>query len=770
MPVLNQLSIREFEALSTNQQWYRIFNSVNDNQTMPSVKFESLSFDQQLYLVLKAFDPSTTLTQEEFSGYFTRDQQFYRILKAVNPIHLITQRAFVSLTREQQLFLISEAIFPNQTILTSRHFEALNPNQQRFYLYNPLPPPIPGVERFIDAAAVGAGDGTSWADAWTDVTQITGLVDTGGNIVNFAGGSYEINDWTPAGGTVTNPNIYRVAQDGTHSTTVNFNASGTKFLAGAVQNVVIDGRFEDQMLFALDPAFEYFMYDPGFGPAMSRVSIFGCIIGSIGVCYGAFIEIAFNSISSPLAGLDDSLIQHIGERIAPGWGQNKIHHNIITVKRLKLTGSGWDAIKWGHGMDIHDNIFRAVFDAGYAGSQHNDAIQASGNYIRVYNNYFENFISYVWLNEIFDSSQAAHYRFFNNTVFYSDEAGVDWTAQFILAFGGNEDTQPDASLTDFIIANNTFIGIPPGIKGCLICHLSPAIHPAVGADCYFVNNAANNFSPVGQVGAGILSNNISDPSVAEVDTLALYPTGDLHPTALSIAIINAGVNPAPSYLTNEFTTDADGVARANPWDLGAYVSDFPPPTSVTDTFSLLADSSNFSDINPPGWTLHTGNFRTGSGGTSQMVTGNVAAIISVASYEPAGFTTDADHTVEVTMGAAAGTSNAQGAACAIQADGACYHIFTDGAGTIFFGIADGAGAGSDYLNTIAPGVQKLRIVVAGSGALRTVTASYDNGSGYVTPPGWSKVFAVILEGGKGGIAGFNNAAAQYIDSVTITNN
>lgn len=633
----------------------------------------------------------------------------------------------------------------------------------------PGDPPI--AQYYVLSGGAGLQDGSSWDNAWANVDDVTGITG-GGNVINIAAGAYDISSWQPVGGTEGSPNIYRAAQDGVHSGVVNFNSTGSQMLNGSFSNVTLDGRFAGETNFTADSSFEFLLFDGQGGNHITNTKLLGFNSESLIFCYGWGIEIAYCFLSSPLSGLDDSLITHIGDDDPEaGWGRNSIHHNVITVKRAKLLGEGWDAIKWGTNLDIYNNDFISVYDAAYDGDQHNDAIQSSGNYIRVYNNYFENFLSYCWLNEIFDDSGAAHYRIYNNIAYYSDEADVDWTAQAVFWFGGNPSTTSEASLTDLICANNTIISEAANTRGSLFCPNAPGQPPSVGADCYFVNNAANAFAPVQQVGAGVISNNINDLSVAEVTNLNLYPAGDFHPTAESIAIINAGTS--PSYLTDAFTIDKDGATRVSPWDCGAYVSDFPPPTSVTETFTSLPDSSNFSDINPQGWTLHTGDFRTGSGGTAGQVTSNVVAIVSVASYEPDGFTTGANHTVEVVMGTPAGSSNAQGAACAVQSDGECYHVFTDGAGTIFFGYCNGAGAGSLYVSHAAANVERLRLVVSGTGASRVCTASYDNGSGYVTPSGWSnKDFGpgFRLDGGKGGIAGFSNSVNQYIDSVTISNN
>lgn len=424
------------------------------------------------------------------------------------------------------------------------------------------------VTRYIDASVSSSGDGTTWGTAWKTLSNITGLTG-GGNIVEFAGGSYAASSWQPVGGTVGNPNIYRVAQDGVHTGMVTFTSTGSQFLNGALANVTIDGRYGNQKLITISSSFEYAVYDPNGAPSMQNMKFLGWNFSSLIYCYGYGIEIGWCVGDAPLSGLDDSFIAHIGDNgPVDDWGINSIHDCVITVPRIKTQGLGWDAIKWGQNMDIYNNVFRAVYNAAYAGSQHNDAIQSSGNYIRVYNNYFENFLSYCWLNEIFDSSDAAHYRIYNNVAYYSNESGVDWTAQAFCWFGGNPSTTASASLTDLIYANNTIISDVGNTRGSLFCPNYPAQNPAVGADCYFVNNAADDFAPLAQVGVGVVLNNVEDSTVAQVVNKALYPNGDFHPTATATALIDQGVSPA--YLTAVFTTDKDGNARTGTWDRGAY--------------------------------------------------------------------------------------------------------------------------------------------------------------------------------------------------------
>jgi hypothetical protein len=426
-----------------------------------------------------------------------------------------------------------------------------------------------GAFRYVDSAVATSGDGKSWATAWKALSNITGL--SAGDKVYFSTGTYTTAGWTPAGGTSGNPITYTVSTDSGHNGIVTFSPSGggTQFINGDVDYVTLDGRDGSSSRMVISAAFDYFVYDPGGGGVDTNLKLLGITFSSQVYLAGDLVEIGWCTGNAPLTGLDDSFITAVGDGASTGgFGRNSIHDCVLTVPRKKTSGEGWDCIKWGQNTDVYNNIIRAVYNASYTGGQHNDALQVSGNYMRVYNNYFENFLSYIILNEIFDDTDSAHWRIYNNVVYYSNESGVDWGAQQVFAFGGNSDTTTSASLTDVICANNTVVSDAPNTRGSFFCHLYPGINPPVGADCYFVNNAADDFAPITQAGSGVLSNNVQSSTVASVVNKAIYPNQNFRPTSGSTATIDKGIS--PSYLTSVYTTDADGNTRTGTWDVGAY--------------------------------------------------------------------------------------------------------------------------------------------------------------------------------------------------------
>ncbi|HTQ49309.1 MAG TPA: hypothetical protein VMJ12_01265, partial [Candidatus Acidoferrales bacterium] len=57
---------------------------------------------------------------------------------------------------------------------------------------------------YVDSSAAGTHNGTSWANAWTSLSQISGV--SAGDTVYISGGAggsshtYSVSNWKPAGG------------------------------------------------------------------------------------------------------------------------------------------------------------------------------------------------------------------------------------------------------------------------------------------------------------------------------------------------------------------------------------------------------------------------------------------------------------------------------------------------------------------------------------------------------------------------------------------
>jgi T5SS/PEP-CTERM-associated repeat protein len=100
---------------------------------------------------------------------------------------------------------------------------------------------------YVDTAATGSNNGTSWANAWTSISSATGSSVAPGDTVYISNGSYA--NFNPKSGTVGNPITYKIGQQAGHNGTVTFTGSGT-WLSNE-NNLIISGDAGDgQMHFA----------------------------------------------------------------------------------------------------------------------------------------------------------------------------------------------------------------------------------------------------------------------------------------------------------------------------------------------------------------------------------------------------------------------------------------------------------------------------------------------------------------------------------------
>jgi hypothetical protein len=416
--------------------------------------------------------------------------------------------------------------------------------------------------RYVDGSVASSGNGQSWVTAWKAVANITGL--SAGDTVYFSGGSagqtYSASNWTPAGGTRANPITYAVGQDAGHNGMVTFTGSGN-FLSGNLTGVSINGAVNGQQRMTANYGNNAVIYSDGQNTSGFK---FLYVIFTGGIwCRSEYVEIAYCNGTSPLSFTDDSMIAHIGDAGTQGWGVNSIHNNYFKCWRKKTAGQGFDCLKWCGSMNVYSNQFIAAYNASYTGGQHGDGWQGNGEYVQIYNNHYENWISYPILNEMYGN--CAHWRIYNNIFLSGTESGIDWGAHQAIAIGFNPSSP--GTMTDFIIANNTIVGNGSS-RGI---HINYPSAGTIGSGCYIVNNIIYNSASSVLTGSGnpIVSNNTGGGTagLAFVNN-SLYPSGDFHLIVGATAAIDKGISPA--YLTVAFATDGDGNARTGTWDIGAF--------------------------------------------------------------------------------------------------------------------------------------------------------------------------------------------------------
>ncbi len=414
---------------------------------------------------------------------------------------------------------------------------------------------------YVDCAVSSSGNGQSWSSAWKSFSSVTGL--SAGDIVYISGSSscstYAMSGWSLPGGTSSSYITYRVGQDAGHNSPVTITNSGYWITSG-ITGVYIDGNYNGNRNLTITNAviansaplsnfrFSYInVTSPWTVGAFTKLEIDHC-----------YWDLAINS--------DHVFSSNSGG--SGGYTGNLIHDNVFRLRYRHGVnasgGDGDDGFQWLSNTSFYNNIIVGVYDSSYSAGQHADAIQTGGNYMAIYNNYFENMSNSMIYGEFYGS--AAHWRIYNNVFNFSDSffIGTAWQPSVVL-----ECANSGLTLSDMTIANNTMYG---GGYGVYAGHGSCSTI----SSSYIVNNIiyGAQLSPlVLTTWNGTASNNTTTTTgiyFVNAGSNISYPTADFHLQSTSTAAIDQGIS--PTYLTSVYTTDKDGTSRpqGSAWDIGAY--------------------------------------------------------------------------------------------------------------------------------------------------------------------------------------------------------
>jgi len=417
---------------------------------------------------------------------------------------------------------------------------------------------------YIRAGATGSNNGTSWANAWTNLTAVTwGRGDT-----NFiAGGQY-------TGLTIT------TSDPGTWLTIKKANAAdnsgdaGWDSSYGTVQAVITNSLATYYGHFEIDGV-------TGSGTSGHGIKIYNTFNDGVneppntihaGAEQGPYhfyhLEICGTGVKTQVKGGDGIWYSNTsspqkGLHIASCW--------IHDVDKNGLTLGGLVGTSYSdYGMLFENNVVSETGGSSL-GAWHGQGIQMSYNlpsrWCIFRNNIFRNIIGSGYL-VFMDGASVSHndYRVYNN-IFYCTNASV-----FDTSSPGVINNLGAGNSTNILIANNTFYGISGATllaqiriygENVLNCSLTNNIWEA----CYFsadhVTTGEGNNAYYANTGAGVPSGTPGQVNGAST-TFADAANRDFTLKSGGYAI-DAGAD-----LSAIFTTDFAGNTRAGTWDIGAY--------------------------------------------------------------------------------------------------------------------------------------------------------------------------------------------------------
>jgi len=506
---------------------------------------------------------------------------------------------------------------------------------------------------YVDSSASGSGTGTSWPNAWTSLSQLSGVAP--GDTVNISGGpsgstrSYSINANFPiVNGTASARTIYQIGQDSSHNGTALINLNGSHLLT-EVNNVTFTGDAGDGqrhiVLSHCDESVSIYAAN-GLNFKLSYVDLGASTVGmNVNVMRNAEID---HCKFFKLSDLSSSQYTHIlgfqgyvsPSWIATGYGTNSFHHNLIYLPRDGQTSPGGDdCLNSGNGLDFYNNTIVAYFTNGYPSNlQHQDGIQWEwGGYLRAYNNIFVNMANSALYIEG-AVGDIAHVKFYNNLIIGDNSSicgspmrGVDINAGSTPAF------------TDMVVANNLFVDLGNSAH-------SAAWAVRIGNDAATYNNvvAANNVS-LWSSGLGGYSGGAANGNwvAANVGPLS-YANGTGHYIGYSAF---AGTNNNFHLVSGDttfrgqgtnltafgITTDMDGNARpaTGAWDIGPYQFG---ATNNNQTLTVNAGPAQSTTL-PNNTVTLTGSYVNTFGGVVGLAWSKVSGSGTVSFSAPSAATT-----------------------------------------------------------------------------------------------------------------------------------
>ena len=340
---------------------------------------------------------------------------------------------------------------------------------------------------YVDNAASGANNGTSWTDGWQSLADIQwGSIQPGDTILISGGADGSEKTYAEAltikaSGNETERITIQVGQEAGHNGTVVitgnqywgilFDGSGMS-VNGYCHYVTVSGQV------GTGNECKIRVSDPDDSGIYIRGISSNFIIEYIEIAYNGADDAALGENgNAEIMGITEDIDSSIPirgeirfcrfhENDADDIHMTSSYQEIMEFGRLKIHHCEFyqyndDCIEVGiNGVDIYNNVFH---DRDAYRSGHPDNIQSYGSYVRVYNNYFYNMLRtdsdegncnlYFHPTPATTGSHCSHLYAYNN-VFYEDRippAGTCGAVQMGFGYG-------ITSLSDVVLVNNTAIG------------------------------------------------------------------------------------------------------------------------------------------------------------------------------------------------------------------------------------------------------------------------------------------------------------------------
>lgn len=477
---------------------------------------------------------------------------------------------------------------------------------------------------YLDSSNGGTHNGTSWATAWSDVSQITGVA--AGDTIYISGGASggsqtytRTTYWVPPSGSSGGGVVkLQIGQDSAHNGTAIFNAtSSANWITGMDYFYVSGDAGDGNCHIKLTGSF----YAMGDNCSHTRVSyveadtLSGLSYAMIWTSSATGMEFDHNLVKITDLTTSDYALS-LGTQDT-SFDVNKIHDNYIQVPVLfsglnSNGGNGCDVIQGGSGVSVYNNTLEG-YNAAYTPGQHADGWQCqSGNYLKFYKNTIINIPNYG----VYGDARVGgftHFWVYDNLFVVTASTMQSGSAVVIGVDGGYIGSQP-CPFTDVIIANNLQVnyGTGNGNTSCYSCNNGTAF-TATFTGVYVVNNCAvdgaSSIDTTGNTGSTYSGNtfitNAAAPSNFTSYTRFAGTANDYHLTSGATSMIGVGTDMSAYY-----TTDFAGTTWST-WSSGIYYYNAGASAPLFSSASVPTSGASISIVFDQSCT-------TGGGGAAGM--------------------------------------------------------------------------------------------------------------------------------------------------------